>query len=225
VSPCDDPDVRAVLAGVRRSAAKQGRAPLRSEALTVERLGRAIATIDRGTPNGLRDAALLTLGFSLGARRSELVALDVADVVDDGEGLTVAIRRSKSDQTGEGAVVYVPPADHADLCAVRAVRAWCAAVGLTSGPLFRSVNRHGQLGPRLSDRRVDAIVRRVARRAGLEGRYSAHSMRSGVVTSLAARGRTETEIMRITRHKSSSMIRRYTREVDAKRTSPLRGAW
>ena len=107
----------------------------------------------------------------------------------------------------------------------RFASAWLAVSGTTSGALFRATTRHGVVGERLSDRRVDAIVKRATRHARLEGHYSAHSLRSGLVTTLGQRGRTEVETMRVSRHKSSAMVRLYTRESDAKASSPLRGAW
>jgi hypothetical protein len=143
------------------------------------------------------------------------------------KGCTFGSTAAKTDQTGEGASLYVPEAGNPQLCAVRAVRAWTAAAGITEGALLRRVVGAGRIGERLSDRSVDLTVRRVAKRAGLdgEGRYSAHSLRAGLVTTLAERGRTEVEIMRQSRHRSSAMVRTYTRPLDAKQGCPLRGAF
>ncbi len=226
-NPCDSAEVTETLRGIRRERAQARRGQKRAAALTVERLAACLATLDRETLRGKRDAALLALGFALGARRSELVALDLADLEDDGEGLHVRIYRSKTDQAGEGAALYVPEASNAQLCAVRAVRAWLAAAGLAEGALLRWIVGRSAVGRRLTDRSVDLVVRRTASRAGLtgEGRYSAHSLRAGLVTTLAERGRTEVEIMRQSRHKSSAMVRSYTRPLDAKQGCPLRGAF
>jgi integrase len=226
-SPCDAAEVAETLRGIRRHRALERQPTKRAAALTVERLAACIATLDGETLRGKRDAALLTLGFALGARRSELVALDLPDVIDDGSGLHVTIHRGKTDQIGEGAELYVPLASNPQLCAVRAVRSWLMASGLTEGALLRSIVGRNGVRDRLTDRSVDLVVRRCAKRAGLdaEGRYSAHSLRAGLVTTLAERGRTEVEIMRQSRHKSSAMVRSYTRPLDAKQGCPLRGAF
>lgn len=223
-NPCDTAMVRDLLRGIRRS---QGVAPRQAPALTLARLATALVELDRSCVRGRRDAALLTLGFALAARRSELVALDVQDIEDDGDGLLVRIRRSKTDQEGQGAVLYVPLAQESlEACAVRAVRAWLVDLGEpVSGPLFRAVRKGGTLGERLSERAVDLVVRRAGNILECEAPFSAHSLRAGLVTTLAAQGRTELQIMEQSRHKSSAMVRRYAREVDAKRSSPLHGAW
>lgn len=222
-NPCDSALVREVVRGIRRTT---GVAPKQAAALTLPRLAQAVMRLDRTAVRGRRDAALLTLGFALAARRSELVALDVEDLEDDGEGLLVRVRRSKTDQEGQGAVLYVPQAcELLDVCAVRAVRAWIVDLAGTTGPLFRSVRKGGTVGGRLSDRAVDLVVRSVTGEVGSAAAFSAHSLRAGLVTTLAAQGRTELEIMEQSRHKSSAMVRTYARSQDAKRASPLHGAW
>ena len=226
-NPCDAAEVTETLRGVRRESAQARNGVKRASALTVERLVACITTLDRTTLRGMRDSVLLTLGFAIGARRSELVALDVGDLEDDGGGLLVTIYRAKTDQAGEGAELYVPLAENSQLCAVRAVRTWLTASRITEGALLRSIAGHDRVGERLSDRSIDLVVRRCAKRAGLdaEGRYSAHSLRAGLVTTLAERGRTEVEIMRQSRHKSSAMVKIYTRALDAKAGCPLHGAY
>jgi len=222
-NPCDAAAVREVVRGIRRTV---GVAPKQAPALTLPRLGMALHGIDRGTVRGKRDAALLTLGFALAARRSELVALDIEDLEDDGEGLFVRIARSKSDQEGQGALLYVPQAQQIlEVCAVRATRSWLECGAGASGPLFRSVRKGGALGGRLSARAVDLVVRRACSGIGDGLPFSAHSLRAGLVTTLASQGRTELQIMEQSRHKSSAMVRVYARSMDAKRTSPLTGAW
>ncbi len=222
-NPCDSALVREVVRGIRRTT---GVAPKQAAALTLPRLAQAITLLDRSLVHGRRDAALLTLGFALAARRSELVALDVDDIDDDGEGLLVRLRRSKTDQEGRGAVLYVPMArDLLDVCAVRAVRAWIGDLAESAGPLFRSVRKGGAIGGRLSARAVDLVVRSVTKDVGGAVAFSAHSLRAGLVTTLAGQGRTELEIMEQSRHRSSAMVRTYARTEDAKRASPLHGAW
>jgi integrase len=222
-NPCDSPLVGEVVRGIRRTT---GAAPKQAAALTLPRLAQAVMSVDRSSVRGRRDAALLTLGFALAARRSELVALDLDDLEDDGEGLLVRVRRSKTDQEGQGAVLYVPMArELLGACAVRAVRDWISDLAEAAGPLFRSIRKGGSIGGRLSDRAVDLVVRSMTGDVGGAATFSAHSLRAGLVTTLAAKGRTEFEIMEQSRHKSSAMIRTYAREADAKRASPLHGAW
>ena len=222
-NPCDLALVREVLRGIRRTT---GVAPKQAAALTLPRLAQAVIHLDRGSVRGRRDAALLTLGFALAARRSELVALDVEDLEDDGEGLLVRVRRSKTDQEGKGVVLYVPQAcEFLDVCAARAVRAWIGDLAGSTGPLFRSVRKDGAIGGRLSDRAVDLVVRSVSGDFDSGAAFSAHSLRAGLITTLAAQGRTELEIMEQSRHKSSAMVRTYARAQNAKHASPLHGAW
>ena len=133
---------------------------------------------------GLRDRAILTMGWMGAFRRSELVALTVEDVEPAGEGLVVQVRRSKGDQEGRGAKKVIPYAARPSLCAVRALAAWLEAAGITSGPLFRAVGSDGRVRPdALSDRSVARIVQKVAAAAGLDpATVGAHSLRDPSAT-------------------------------------------
>jgi integrase len=238
--PGDDPAVREVLRGLRREhgTVKRGAPPLWTS--DVER----IVAVSQGVPDvrwgaGLgtaevRDRALLLLAFTSALRRSELAALDVADLERDPAGLIVHIRRSKTDAAGEGAYIGIPYASRRQLCAVLAVDAWLdrlaalvgTPVGELAGPLLRPIDRHGRLGSlgasrhgpsaRLSEPGVrDAVVRR-ARAAGLspthgERFFSAHSTRSGFATQAAANGASERSIMDQGRWKSLQVARSYIR--------------
>ena len=162
---------------------------------------------------GRRDACLLLLGFSSAMRRSELVALDVADVNHTNDGLIVTVTRSKTDQEGEGRQIGIPYGSNPTTCPVRTSRAWLDVSGIEDGPLFRPIDRHGKLGKeRLSNRAVAMIVKRTAQAAGLDPKVVAgHSLRSGMATSAARAGATEAEIMNQTVHKSLPVLRRYIR--------------
>lgn len=146
-------------------------------------------------------------------RRSELVALDIADVTETHDGLIVNVRRSKTDQEGEGREIGIPYGSNPSTCPVRAFRAWLVSSEIEDGPLFRPVNRHGRLGrQRLSDQAVALVVKRTAEAAGLDPTLVAgHSLRSGMATSAAQAGATEAQIMRQTGHKSLPVLRRYIR--------------
>jgi site-specific recombinase XerD len=163
---------------------------------------------------GHRDRALLLIGFAGAFRRSELVALDVADATEGHEGLTVHLRRSKTDQEGQGRTVGIPFGANLATCPVRAWRAWIEASAITEGPVFRSVDRHGHIGTtRLTGQSVAHIVKRHAAMAGLDPEQIAgHSLRAGLATSAAAAGVPERVIANTTGHKGSAMLRRYIRE-------------
>ena len=163
---------------------------------------------------GARDRALLLLGFAGAMRRSELVGLDVADLAQADEGLVVNIRKSKTDQVREGRKVGIPLGGSAQTCPVRAVHAWLEASGIEDGPLFRPVNRHGQLMERrLSDHAVAEVVKRSLRAAGKSARgYSGHSLRAGLVTQAAISGASERSIQDQSGHRSLVVMRRYIRD-------------
>jgi integrase len=163
---------------------------------------------------GARDRALILLGFSGAFRRSELVGLVVEDCSFNGDGLTVTLRRSKIDQEGVGRKIGIPFGANPESCPVRNVQAWITAAGITCGPLFRAVDRHGrvQVG-RLSGLAVARIVKKLADRTGLDSaKYAGHSLRAGHATSAAIAGATEQSIMNQTGHRSVQMVRRYIRD-------------
>lgn len=165
---------------------------------------------------GVRDRALLLVGYAGALRRSELVGLDVQDVEFVREGLRVTIRKSKTDQEGQGYVIAIPYGSHIETCPVRSLDAWMESTEISDGPLFRPVNRHGQVSAkRLSDHAVATIVKRTAEAAGMDpSKFSGHSLRAGLATSAAQAGVQERVIMKQTRHKSLEMVRRYIREGD-----------
>lgn len=165
---------------------------------------------------GVRDRALLLVGFAGAFRRSELVSLDVSAVAFTSEGLLITLLRSKTDQEGQGRQVAIPEGQHIETCPVRALRAWLTAAVITEGPIFRSVNRHSQpSSERLTDHSVGLIVKRYASRVGLaSASFSGHSLRAGFVTSAARAGEPERRIMRQTGHKSIEMVLRYVRQAN-----------
>lgn len=209
-SPRGHRAVREVMAGIRRTigTVQKGKAPLPVSVL------RTAAGEGREDRIGLRDRALLVLGFAGGFRRSEIVSLDAADLDFRAEGLVVTLRRSKTDQEGAGRVVALPYGSNPGTCPVRAVRAWLDAAQVAEGPVFRAVDRHDNVSPeRLSDRSVANIVKAAAALAGLDAAaYSGHSLRAGLATAAAKAGKSERTIMKQTGHKSERMVRRYIRD-------------
>jgi len=165
----------------------------------------------------VRNKAIILLGFAGGFRRSEIVALNVSDLVFEEGMLRVMLRRSKTDQKGHGRKVVIMPGENPMTCAVSAVRAWLKAADLQhegDTPAFRPVSRGGVEFTRLSDKTVDRIVKSAARAAGLKDSYSAHSLRAGHVTEALARGADRAAIKRQTGHQSDAMLDRYARETD-----------
>ena len=209
-SPTTDPLVRTAMAGIRRSL---GTAPVQKTAMVTAELRMLVAVTPAHTLAGRRDRALLLLGFAGGLRRSELVALDMEDVRETMDGLRVRLRHSRSAQDGEADEVRIPIAQHPDTCPMRALRAWRCAAGITTGALFRAVNRHDQLASeRLSDGSVARIVQRAARRAGLDpSRYASQSLRRGLATAAAQCGAPARAIMRRGRWTSVAVAHRYIR--------------
>ena len=180
-NPCDSGSVAAVMSGIRR---QHGTEPRRqAKPLELDPLGRLIEPIGTATLAGLRDRALLLLGFAAALRRSELVALDVEDLrFDLARGLTVTIRKSKTDQERAGAQVAVPYARARDRCAVRALQQWLQEAGIQRGPVFRQMRRGDNVTDRrLSDQSVSPIIKRRATRARLPHTeiLSEHSLRAG----------------------------------------------
>jgi integrase len=163
---------------------------------------------------GTRDRAMILLGFAGAFRRSELVGLEVEDCEFGKDGLTIILRRSKTDQDGQGRKIGIPYGSNPETCPVRTVQCWMEHAAITTGPLFRSITRHGKIRPgRLSGIDVSRVVKKLAKRAGLDAaKYGGHSLRAGHATSAAIAGATERSIMNQTGHRSVQMVRRYIRD-------------
>jgi site-specific recombinase XerD len=201
----------------------KGTSQARKAPLLAAQLIRAIATM-RMDLVGLRDRALLLVGFAGAFRRSELVALEVRDVEVGEDGLTVTLRRSKTDQEGAGRKIGIPRGSGPDTCPVRALRAWLTAASITEGALFRSINRHGSVGQRLSGKRVAVVVKQAAAAVSLDVKsFAGHSLRAGLVTSAAIAGRDDRSIMATTGHKSHAMVQRYIRDASLFRNNAAQG--
>ena len=211
--------VSEILKGIKRTVgtAQPGKEPL--FAAEIRKM------VDTLPPNlqGARDRALLVLGFAGGFRRSELAAISTfEDIAETGDGLVLSLRRSKTDQEGQGSKVALPFGSHPETCPVRSYRAWISASGITAGPVFRGVNNRGQLaGKRLDSNSVARIVKRCARRAGLDpAPYAGHSLRAGFCTQAYLNGVPELSIMRQSRHQSLDTVRKYIRDKALFRDNP-----
>ncbi len=212
-SPTEAEGVKLALKRMRRSNGSRQRQAQAVNRHHVERMLRAAGErlID------VRNKAMLAVAYDTLMRRSELVALEVADVTfaEDGSG-TVLVRRSKGDQVGEGAVVYIAP-DTVDL-----VKAWTAAGGVNAGPLFRSIGKGGRVGDSLSDKAVALVFKRMAELAGLDIDPSGHSTRIGAAQDVTAAGLGTAEIQQAGRWKSATMVSRYTENQQARRGASAR---
>jgi site-specific recombinase XerD len=165
----------------------------------------------------IRNKAIILLGFAGGFRRSEIVALDVSDLAFEDGLLRVTLRRSKTDQTGEGRTIVIMPGKNPTTCPVASVRAWLKEADIEhdgENPVFRPVARYGAAFTRLSDKAVDRIVKGAARAAQLKEAYSAHSLRAGHVTEALARGAKRSSVKRQTGQASDATLDRYDREAD-----------
>ena len=163
---------------------------------------------------GLRDRALLLAGFAGGFRRSELAALRVEDLEITPDGLIVRLRKSKTDQEGQGRPVALPYGSDPQTCPVRGLREWLEQARITIGPVFRAIDRHGLVSDKgLHPDSVAYLVKRAAARAGLETvEYAGHSLRAGLATQAAMNGASELAIMKQTGHRSLATVRKYIRE-------------
>jgi site-specific recombinase XerD len=208
--PTDAEGVKATMRGIRRtfSSTRVRKAP----AVAGKMLGMVATAPDR--LSGLRDRALLLIGFGGALRRSELVALDVADLEETETGLLVTIQGSKTDQERQGETIAIARGDIA--CPVKALRAWLDATGIESGPLFRPINKAGTVRPsRLTCRSVANIVKAYAGRAGYDAStFSGHSLRAGFLTSAAGKGASIFKMMDVSRHKSVDTLRGYVRDAE-----------
>ena len=209
-SPTHSGLVRATLKGIRRV---KGTAPAQKAAALIDDIRAMVDSADAGLI-GLRDAALVLIGFAGAFRRSELVGLTVEDCVFSKDGLTVTLRRSKTDQEGAGRKIGLPYGSNPSTCPVRVLQDWLEQARITSGPVFRSINRHGHVQEGgLSGIDVARIVKKLAERAGLDAtKYAGHSLRAGHATTAAIGGASERSIMNQTGHRSVQMVRRYIRD-------------
>jgi site-specific recombinase XerD len=208
-NPTIDLAVRVTWAGIRRT---HGKVPDAKEAAVAEVV---VAMVSALGPRliDVRGRAILLLGFAGALRRSELSALDVADVVETAEGLRIVVGRSKTDQEGEGQTVGVTYGSNPPTCPVRAWRAWVQRSGVKDGPAFRRLS-HGRLMPeRISGDGIARMVKRRAKAAGYAPElFSGHSLRSGFATTAARAGVAEHRIMRQGRWTTSQAMRGYIQQ-------------
>jgi site-specific recombinase XerD len=190
------------LMGIKRTngSNQKGKKPL-----LINDLKLLINAIDESKEKNIRkirDKALVLIGFSGGFRRSELVDIEYEDIEFVEEGVKIFVKRSKTDQSGEGMTKAIPYFDNINFCPVKALNKWVVEAEIKEGKIFN-----------ISDKSVALIIKKYANYAGLDShRYAGHSLRSGFATSTAESGAEERNIMAMTGHKSTEMVRRYIKE-------------
>lgn len=203
--------VKRTLRGIRRTIG----AKVDRKAPVTAKIVKAMTKKIPATTAGLRDRALLLLGFATAMRRSELVALDVEDIRRVPDGILVYVRRSKTDQEGVGREVPVPRGNK--LKPVAALDAWLEAAGITAGPIFRPVGKGGRVAShRLDGSTVGHVVKRWAEAADLDPTmFGGHSLRAGFVTEALGNDADALKIMDITGHRQVQTLKIYDRRAKA----------
>ncbi len=205
----------------RKGSTQKGKKPL-----LINNLKEIINVIDKENNEEIkkqRDRTIILVGFSGGFRRNEIVSLDYDDLDFVTEGLKINLKRSKTDQFGEGAVKGLPYFDNFQYCPVLSVKKWIEISKINSGPLFRRFIKGSNLSEnRLTDQTVALLIKKYLKLAGVDSKnYSGHSLRSGFATSAAESGVEERSIMAMTGHKSTEMVRRYIKEANLFKNNAL----
>ncbi len=205
----------------RKGSTQKGKKPL-----LINNLKQIINVIDKEINEEIkkiRDRTIILIGFSGGFRRNELVSLDLEDIDFVEEGLKINLKRSKTDQFGEGFVKGLPYFDSQEFCPVVSIEKWIKIAKISSGPLFRRFTKGLKLSEnRLTDQTVALLIKKYLKLAGINNKnYSGHSLRSGFATSAAESGAEERNIMAMTGHKSTEMVRRYIKEANLFKNNAL----
>ena len=205
----------------RKGSSQKGKKPLLINNLKA--LIKAINRLDINPIIKFRDRTIVLIGFSGGFRRNEIVSLNYDDIEFVSEGLKITLRRSKTDQYGEGSLKGLPYLDNPVYCPVISLQNWLKVSEINSGPLFRRFSKGSKLTEkRLTDQTVALIIKKYLNLAGLDSKnYSGHSLRSGFATSAAESGAEERSIMAMTGHKSTEMVRRYIKEANIFKNNAL----
>ncbi len=217
------PSIIENIMGIKR---RKGSIQLGKKPLLINNLKKIINVIDDLNNQDIkkfRDRSIILIGFSGGFRRNEIVSLDYDDLDFVTEGLKITLRRSKTDQYGEGSVKGLPFFDSTQYCPVISVKKWIETSKIKSGPLFRRFAKGSKLSEkRLTDQSVALIIKQYLKLAGIDNKnYSGHSLRSGFATTAAESGAEERSIMAMTGHKSTEMVRRYIKEANLFKNNAL----
>ena len=205
----------------RKGSAQKGKKPL-----LINNLKLIINVIDKYNNEDIkkfRDRSIILIGFSGGFRRNEIVSLNYDDLDFVTEGVKINIKRSKTDQFGEGSVKGLPYFDNSLYCPVLSLKNWIEISNINSGPLFRRFSKGSKLSNnRLTDQTVALLIKKYLKLGNIDSKnYSGHSLRSGFATTAAESGAEERSIMAMTGHKSTEMVRRYIKEANLFKNNAL----
>ena len=205
----------------RKGSIQKGKKPL-----LINNLKLIINVIDQHNNENIkkfRDRSIILIGFSGGFRRNEIVSLDYDDLDFVTEGVKINIKRSKTDQFGEGSVKGLPYFDNTLYCPVLSLKNWIEISNINSGPLFRRFSKGSKLSNnRLTDQTVALLIKKYLKLGNIDSKnYSGHSLRSGFATTAAESGAEERSIMAMTGHKSTEMVRRYIKEANLFKNNAL----
>jgi site-specific recombinase XerD len=205
----------------RKGSIQRGKKPLLINSL--KDVINIIDEVNKEEIKKLRDRSIILIGFSGGFRRNEIVSLDYEDLDFVSEGLKINLKRSKTDQFGEGSLKALPYFDSSKYCPVVSLQKWIQISKINSGPLFRRFIKGSNLSEnRLTDQTVALLIKKYLQLAGIDSKnYSGHSLRSGFATSAAESGAEERSIMAMTGHKSTEMVRRYIKEANLFKNNAL----
>ena len=217
------PSIIENLMGIKR---RKGSIQKAKKPILINNLKAIINVIDQQNKEEikkLRDRTIILIGFSGGFRRNEIVSLNCDDLDFVPEGLKINIRRSKTDQFGEGLTKALPYFDNSEYCPVVSMKKWIDVSKISNGPLFRRFLKGSKLSiNRLTDQTIALLIKEYLTLAGIDSRnYSGHSLRSGFATSAAESGAEERSIMAMTGHKSTEMVRRYIKEANLFKNNAL----
>ncbi|WP_428080079.1 site-specific integrase [Candidatus Pelagibacter sp.] len=211
------------LMGIRRvkGSIQKGKKPI-----LIKHLKLIINSINEQKTNEikkLRDKAIILIGFGGGFRRTELISIDYEDLEFVPEGLKITLKKSKTDQFGEGMIKGLPYFDDKNYCPVINLKKWLEISNINSGPIFRRFSKGSNLTDnRLTDQSVVLLIKEHLRLAGIENKnFAGHSLRSGFATVAADSGADERSIMAMTGHKTTQMVRRYIREASLFKNNAL----
>ena len=211
------------LMGIKR---KKGSIQLGKKPILISHLKQIINVIDDQKIEKikkLRNRTLILIGFGGGFRRTELISIDCEDLDFVHEGLKITIRKSKTDQFGEGLIKGLPYFNNEKYCPVTSLKNWINLSKIKTGPVFRRFAKGSILTEhRLTDQSVVLIIKEYLKLAGIENKnFSGHSLRSGFATVAAESGADERSIMAMTGHKTTQMVRRYIREANIFKNNAL----
>tara|TARA_B100000768_G_scaffold178410_1_gene194154 strand:+ start:43 stop:999 length:957 start_codon:yes stop_codon:yes gene_type:complete len=217
------PSIIENIIGIKR---RKGSIQKAKKPILISNLKNIINVIDQQDKEEIkksRDRSIILIGFSGGFRRNEIVSIDCDDLDFVPEGLKVNIKRSKTDQFGEGFTKALPYFDSTKYCPVVSLKKWIKISKINSGPIFRRFVKGSKLSEhRLTDQTVALLIKEYLNLTGIDSKnYSGHSLRSGFATSAAESGAEERSIMTMTGHKSTEMVRRYIKEANLFKNNAL----